>query len=286
MLVHKQYQTINNKFNHQTGIKNISFGAGLTPELKQQIENCDVTEISGKLSQEGINSDFKDNKVVAWCADKAVQIFEELNKKYQLGLVLPKAVIVEDFSNLNVEDPEMFGLCNWFNSRLIKNSQEVVPQRALFFNSQKQWENIDEIMDQLYTDKDIGSDHFLYPVVHEFSHSAHNGHLKEKLGNGKMLNTFLAVTDPDYVCEYNRRFGDLLPSEISRENQLELIADDMGTKISDSLDESLVPEINPFATSSYPVDSNVLTLRPQSELKNEAIKRQLLQKAWEGESLI
>ncbi len=80
----------------------INFGAGLTPKMMEEIQKTDVLEISKKFVQKGISTDFKGNKVIAWCCDKTVVILEELNNRFGQKLALPSALEVENFERLNV----------------------------------------------------------------------------------------------------------------------------------------------------------------------------------------
>ncbi len=57
---------------------------------------------------------------------------------FGLKLALPKGIFVEDFKDLNVDNPSMYGFCNLAPTKLKKNSDEITPSRIIFFNSFKQ----------------------------------------------------------------------------------------------------------------------------------------------------
>jgi len=59
----------------------INFKAGLTSKMLQEIQREDVLEISSRLAQKGIPTDFKNNKIVAWCCDKTIDILQKLNDR-------------------------------------------------------------------------------------------------------------------------------------------------------------------------------------------------------------
>ena len=78
----------------------------------QEIQRADILEISSRLAKKGIPTDFKGNKIIAWCCDKTIEIFEQINQKFKTNLSLPKGIFVENFQSLNVDTPNMYGFCN------------------------------------------------------------------------------------------------------------------------------------------------------------------------------
>ncbi len=83
-----------------------SFGAGWNSKISEEIKCCDVRHITKEMAEHGIEADFADNKVVAWCCNQAVKKFNHLNDKYGLKLDLPKGIYVKDFSTLNIDNEE------------------------------------------------------------------------------------------------------------------------------------------------------------------------------------
>ena len=49
----------------QTSVLYLSFQAGLTKQMQQEISSCNIQKISAELDKIGIRTDFKNNKVVA-----------------------------------------------------------------------------------------------------------------------------------------------------------------------------------------------------------------------------
>ena len=111
------------------------FGAGLTTRVMEQINQADVFKISNRLASKGIDSDFQGNKTIAWCCSKTVEIFEEINKKFEMNLALPEGIYVKDFEELNIPKDNLAAFCNLTRSKLIKNSNSDTPAKTLFFNS-------------------------------------------------------------------------------------------------------------------------------------------------------
>ena len=79
---------------------NLTFRAGMTKAMKNEIVSSDVAKISKYLERQGVQNDFKNNKVIAWCV---LKVFE-LMKPLKMGL--PRGVFVEDFKKY----PYMTGL--------------------------------------------------------------------------------------------------------------------------------------------------------------------------------
>lgn len=91
----------------------ISFQAGLTKQIRSEIASSNVKQISDYISKNGIPNDFKENKLIAWCSLKCLEIIKTLNKEYNLRLGLPKGIFVEDFKLLNVSNQQSAGITNF-----------------------------------------------------------------------------------------------------------------------------------------------------------------------------
>jgi len=131
------------------------------------IKHCDIAQITGDMARRGIKADFAGNKVVAWCSNQAVKIFDHLNDRYGLKLALPKAICVRDFPTLKINNTSYYSHCNWYPAYLPPNSDRGVSERTVLFNSfeskmhtlpeserwRYRWENIDLISEARYQDK-------------------------------------------------------------------------------------------------------------------------------------
>jgi len=246
---------------------NISFEAGLTPKMMQEIQRADILEISSRLAQKDIPTDFQGNKVVAWCSEKTVGIIQNLNERFGLKLALPKGIYVEDFGRLKVDNNKMTGFCNLLPKRLKKESSET-PEMTVFFNTFEtarqntpqslhwlyDWNNVNELADINYATKDASTEHFLGVFLHEQSHVSHEGHLLEDFSRSKVTKKLKSALDQKQIEEYQRKYG-ARASQICGEatkSPLEAVACDMSRKIVESLDrETLLPTRNPFIGSPY-----------------------------------
>lgn len=231
----------------------VNFEAGLTPKMIQEIQRADVLEISSNLAKKGILTDFQENKIVAWGCEKTVDIFEQLNKKYKLKLALPKGIYVKDF-NLLHENPNVLGTCNMLPSKLIKNSDERIPERTIFFNSLHNWENIDKISDNDYARGLSSTPHFLNFGLHEAIHSSHEYRLLEKQGADILAKELRLYKKEKQIIEFQRKYGERI-SQICNSAQadpFEAIACDIPRVIINALDEeTLLPTKNPFIGTPY-----------------------------------
>lgn len=261
----------NNKLKHQRN--NISFEAGLTPKMMQEIQNADVLEISHRLAKKGIPTDFKDNKVIAWCCGKTVDIFEQLNKKYHIKLALPKGIFVKDFEQFNFDDlnintNNMYGFCNLTPTKLIKNSDEITPSKVIYYNTLKQkmanapsniqwlynWNNIDQIADRNYATGFRSTDIFLEHIINEFLHVIHLSNMQSKLDGTNLVKELELINSKDYIKKYQDKYSKKvsLICGYAKETPLEAVACDMSRVIANSLDkETLMPTRNPFIGTPY-----------------------------------
>lgn len=240
----------------------------MTPKIMEEIQKADVLEISDKLAQKGIPTDFKGNKVVAWGCAKIVVIFEYLNKKYKMHLALPKGIYMENFENLNIEDPSAIGFCNMARTHLIKGSDVITPSRVLYFDTMEKkhkdapqsikwlydWSNIDMISDFRYAVRQSATDSFLDLIEHEFTHGAHEDKLLENFDGDILDRKIKDAKDAKNVVEYRRKYGNKISQicDYALTNPLEAIACDIPRVITSSLDkDTLMPVQNPFIGTPY-----------------------------------
>lgn len=65
--------------------------------MQSEIHAADVRKISQEFAKNGIQTDFKGNKVVAWCSLMCYQIIKGLNTNYGLKLGLPNGIFLDMF---------------------------------------------------------------------------------------------------------------------------------------------------------------------------------------------
>ena len=251
--------------NHQSNNNKIPFKSGMTPQIMKQIQNCDVTEISKKLADKDIITDFNGNKVVAWCCDKIVDIFGQIKKKSGVNLALPKEIHVENFDNLKVYKKAL-GFCTVFASEVYLNKDDISQGRSIFFNSLESekaqapenlkkyydWNNINELSDVCFFNRNASSSHFLYNIMHEFSHSAHENNLEKNIGEDYPYFIY-SHNNEEYIEEFNARYKELAQKtcDYAGTNPFETIACDMPRQILNSLNADLNITKNPFKNSPY-----------------------------------
>ena len=268
----------------------LNFRAGMTPQIKQEIASCNPAELSFALQKNGIYTDFKGNKVIAWCTQKCIEIIRDLNKKYNLKLGLPSEVFVEDFESLRIKKKDSLGITNVLPARLYKRSNVVIPENTICFNEFQEynssngnsvWDNIDRIIENQYKYNITPTDNFLDIFLHEFSHIIHAKHLRARMSDSKFHSTVrksFANEDGDIFRE---RYGPMLSRicDYAAENPFEAVACDLSKHITLNLDKTLMPQNNPFTGSPYMKTSfwNKLTDKQRREPLF-----QILAKFWDG----
>ena len=277
-------QKINNfNYNKQT------FKAGLTKQIKSEINSCDTQKISNELRKLNIESDFKENKVVAWCALQCTKLITEINNRYCLNLALPKGIFVEDFSHLNVERKDAFGFMNFVPTFLHSDKRIITPEKTIFFNEFKDmnyksgnkiWEQADEIADMNFENRSATTDFFLETFLHEFAHVIHEGNMQTKIHNGSnLVNIIISM-----LKNQNPAFQKLRPKisenicQYATTNQLEMTACDLTKLILDNTSKEKLLPIKNF-TNNSPYEK-------QSFFNNFFNKKdkldKLLKKTWNG----
>ncbi len=270
----------NNKINYT-----ISFQRGLTPQIAKQIEQADIVEISRQIKKMNIDCDFKDNKVISWSCAKIIEIIETLNKTFNQKFALPKAIYVDDFARLNIDysinsSETIYGLCNLTPTKLLKDTDTIIPSRVLFFNQDCPWQYIDWLSDIRFQNGETSSNFFLYTFLHDFSHSAHEDRILKRYGAKKAGEILRLATSVEFLKEYRTKFAKKVSSisQYALENPLEAVADDTSRLICDSLDENLILTRNPFINSPY---ANFIDYH-LSRISKHSTKDKMLRNFWNG----
>lgn len=266
----------------QNNKQKVSFNAGLTREMTREINSIDVKKVSERLAEIGVPTDFKDNKVIAWCCARTIGIKQQLNERFGQKLSLPIQIHVTDFRKLNVDNPDaMYGFCNMARCELIRGSNEIISSRVLFFNSLHNWNNIDSISDSRYSRGLSASDFFLDIFFHDFGHVDHEDHLFDKYDDEILLAKLQKVLNPEQILQYQTKHG----SQVSRickyakVSPLEAIACDLASRMVNSIDRNKLNLIrNPLAGIPYQEDLSFFQIL---QIKTEPLNR-LLRNFWNG----
>lgn len=269
-----------------------TFHAGLTKQMQQEIKSCNVSKISKEFSRNGIPTNFKGNKLIAWCCLKCLEIIKSLNQQYNLNLGLPKGICVEDFRKLKNGNVNATGLCNVLPALLYKNSMIVVPEKTIFFNANEdynypdgnyEWDKIDE---HSTNQKIVGiapNDFFLETFLHEFAHVIHENHLLNILGNYEFAKRIMEITTPEYKQNFDRKYFNILYRNCcsyATTHAVEAVGCDLSNRIINNLDENkLTPHSNFVENSPYRKYSLKETLL--SPIKDEKYDR-IIRRFWNG----
>lgn len=263
----------------------MAFGAGLTQKMIQEIRQTDTLKISGKFAQKGIPTDFKGNKVIAWCCHKTAELIEQINNKFGTNLSLPRGIFVENFDDLKVDDSEMTGFCNLAPTKLHKNSDEIVPSRTVFFNALHDWRYIDSISDFRYATKQSGTDFFMDIFLHEFAHVLHEEHLLDLYDGETLLAKLQSAQKPSNITKYQQKYGSKVDKicNYAKTNPLEAIACDMPRVITNIFDkETLMPTRNPFIGTPYENLSFLQRVDIPNYPDSERPLQEILRRFWIG----
>ncbi len=274
----------------QSNQSNINFRSGLTSKMKTEISGCDISKISNEFAKTGIATDFKNNKVIAWCSLKSLEIIQALNKKFNLNLALPKAIYVEDFNNLRISDKNSPGFCNTAPSKLYMGNigNAVVPERVIFFNSFSEfqtgnentiWNCLDSISDMSYSERNSATNFFLETFLHEFTHCIHLNNMLQKLGGENLVKNIQKAFSPSYLKKFHSQYDNMLKQicDYAAENPMEAVGCDFSKRLIESLDRNNLTPQNNFIHKS-PYESR----RGFSLFKQEAPLDAGLRKFWNG----
>ena len=212
---------------------NTNFKSGLTADMRQEIRFCNVRKISNEFQKYGIETNFKENKSVAWCCLKVL----ELAKKLNLGM--PRGIFVEDFNKLHSSN-DAIAFCNIVPDLLYKNKGLVVPGNTLFFDQNINWERINIMVDESYEMGISPTNFFLEPFIHEFAHSMHEINLLRKMGKINLLKKIYEMKEEKEVHKFHKKF-DFILSHIcayASSNPFEAVACDLSRRIIDNMNHN------------------------------------------------
>ncbi len=269
---------------------NLNFYAGMTRAIRQEINSADINKISNILYQEnGIISDFKQNKITAWCSAKCVELIKTLNKNYNLKLGLPKGIFVQDFKTLHINNKTATGTTNFLPSLLYKNSNKIVPENTIFFNEFKElnykngnayWDEIDSWADINFEEKFSATDFFMENFIHEFAHVMHNSNLLKKINMPELAEKLKLIQNPVYLRKFQDKYENKLNNicTYASSHPLEAIACDLSKRIINGTNKDRFEiQYNIIAQSPY-AKTNFIT----RNYKNNDILFRFLNKIWRG----
>lgn len=237
-----------------------SFRAGLTKKFKNEINYCSVQKISKELETLNIKTDFKGNKLLAWCALQCTKLITEINNRYGLNLSLPKGIFVEDFSRLKVNTKDAYGFMNMTPAFLYSDKNVLVPEKTIFINEFKEmnynggnaiWDLVDELADMNFENKTTTTDFFLETFLHEFAHVMHEGNMQKNHSSLELVKIIISMIkgqEPTFKKlkpEITEKF-----SEYATTNPLEMIACDLSKRIINCTSKETLQPIGDFTINS------------------------------------
>lgn len=224
----------------------LNFKAGLTSKMRNEISSCNVKAVSTELLRNGIKTDFKDNKFIAWCVLKTYQIV----KNFRFGF--PNAIIVEDFNRLRNQSNDYMSFCNVAPTKLYKDNENITAEKSLFFNQNINWERIDNIADEHF---DIGlspNNFFLNVFLHEFAHSMHEQNLLDKMDGTTLIQKINKSSETVNQLEFHKNFDDILSviCPYAATNAFEAVACDLSNMIIKNLNKNTLEVNTKFINNS------------------------------------
>lgn len=231
--------------------KTLNFKAGLTLQMKKDIATCDPIKISYYLNRHSIQSDFKNDKTVAWCVLKCYELLKSFNKQFNLNLGFPNGIFVEDFNKLNIAKQGTLGFTNFAPTKLYLNNDSIIQEKTIFFDKLN-WGKIDEISDENFKFGITTTDFFLETFLHEFTHVIHEDNLLSKKSGSKVIAFLQKMLNPQFIETFCIKYESILKSmcNYASENPLETIACDLSKRIINSIDKNTFKSQNDFMHSS------------------------------------
>ena len=128
LMIHFQ---INNDIQSQQ----LASRGGMTAAIRYQIAHTDTQSVVRELLQKNIESDFRNNKLIAWASKKCVDLIELLSQMSGINFGLPKGIFAEDFDTFDCFSKNAYGFCNMAPAKLYRHKDIIVPEKTIFFNA-------------------------------------------------------------------------------------------------------------------------------------------------------
>ncbi len=269
----------------------LNFKAGLTSKMRQEIASTDVVKISREFFNHGIETDFKNNKVIAWCSLQCLKLIKFMNEKYGLNLGIPKGIFVEDFNKLKIAEKEATGFLNFAPAKLYLGDDKIIPEKTIFFNEfegfnysggNEFWNRIDRMSDENFDRHFSSTDFFLEPILHEFLHAVHEQNLIQKLGGKKLVKLFEETLTPPKLETFRAKYGRMLEKicTYASVTPFEAVACDLSKRTIENLDKiTLLPQSNFIKSSPY---RKLSPLKRLFIYESESTPSRTLRHFWEG----
>lgn len=275
----------------QINHSNLSFKAGLSKHMQREIAEADVKKISQEFIHKGIETNFKENKILAWCSLQCLKIIDIMNKKYGLKLGLPNGIFVEDFKELNVQDKNATGFLNFAPAKLYLGKDKITPEKTIFFNEFEEfnysrgnefWDKIDRIADENFDRHFSSTDFFLEPILHEFLHATHEENLIQKLSGKKLVKLLEETLTPSKLETFSAKYARMLEKicTYAAETPFEAVACDLSKRTIENIDKTtLLPQSNFISNSPY---HKLSLLKRLFVYESESTLARTLRHFWEG----
>jgi hypothetical protein len=170
-------------------------------------------------------------------------------------------------------------------TKLKKNSNELTPPSAIFFNSLHNWGNIDKIADDDYAIGLSSTPHFLNFSLHEAIHSAHEDRLLDILGAKAVAKELDLYKNRGQGTIYQQKYGEQVSQicDYAKIDPYEAIACDLPKVIVMSLDrETLMPTKNPFIGTPYENLSFWQRANIQNHSGDKNSLNEIIRRFWNG----
>lgn len=237
-----------NVLSSQNKTYDLNFKSGLSNSIINEFSSSTLEKTSNYFVKNKVDTDFKHNKAIAFCCAKAIESLLFINKKFGTKFLLPNKIIVEDFTKLKGDLDDSWGICNLLPTKLYKQSDTIIPERTVFFNSNKMTQNDKRLLEYMNDVAEFqksrnleSSNHFLIKFTHELAHSSHEANLLNHYSVNKipqLLNeAFKSVEDQN-------KLKDLFEEKICNStgaNPLEVIAFDLSKVLLNPSIETLKP---------------------------------------------
>ena len=257
--------------------RKINFTGGLSNKIRTEINNTSPTKLAQVLAKDSIVADFDNNKTIAWCCTKVVELLKKIQKLYGISIKFPNNIFVKDLNTLEYNNSDIYGFTNFLPCKITKNTDEITPAVSIIFNKDMPWEKLDEMSDlEFYDAHNTATDYFLEPFIHEFGHIAHENHLIDKLGINKTIQSLIDLTDETTVRKYQIRFSEKATNlcGCAKTSPLELIACDFSKRIIDSINKNTIAlNKNPFMNSPYQHFFDIVNLFRMHSLEDLLINK-------------
>lgn len=221
----------------------IAFKSGISRKNKKDFAKISISKAEDEFLRSKTHAKFKNNQQIAVLNLLISSFLKNNDTLFEVDLKLsPPRIRVFDKNEEYCPLPDTF--CLKRDKKIIKN-ENIYPQKSILFkNIPRNFDEINNLTEELYRKRLISSDNFLHMALHEWAHSLHLAYLEKNTENIKNIeyDNLEKEIIGEFLGEYAYNNSNPVSQEVVAEAFCKILAETLSKKSfaqDKSLDETL-----------------------------------------------